>query len=220
MKTYYGIIGAGGHGRESMPLAREELQEKVLSGNAELIFVVEDIVNPMQVNNCIVLSLADFLKHSNPKRFNVAIGNSMVRQRIAEICIEAGANPFTIKAQNVVILDNNQIGEGAILSPFVTITSNVKIGVHFHANTYSSVAHDCIIGDYVTFAPSVKCNGNVVIEDHAYIGTGAVIREGKKGEPLIIGRSAIIGMGAVVTKNVPPGVTVVGNPARPLIKAK
>ncbi len=62
----------------------------------------------------------------------------------------------------------------------------------------------------------MKCNGNVVIEDHAYIGAGAIIRQGKPGEPLVIGRGAIVGMGAVVTRNVAPGVTVAGNPACPL----
>ena len=74
--------------------------------------------------------------------------------------------------------------------------------------------HDCLIGDFVTFAPSVKCNGNIVIEDHAYIGAGAVIKQGKPGQPLVIGRGAVVGMGAVVTKDVPAGATVVGNPAR------
>ena len=118
----------------------------------------------------------------------------------------------------MVVLDDVTIGEGALLCPFVTLTSNIRIGRYFHANIYSYVAHDCVIGDFVTFAPAVKCNGNVVIEDHAYIGTGAVIKQGKPGEPLVIGRGAIIGMGAVVTKSVAPGMTVVGNPARPLKK--
>jgi acetyltransferase-like isoleucine patch superfamily enzyme len=98
------------------------------------------------------------------------------------------------------------------------ITSNVKIGKFFHANIYSYVEHDCVIGDYVTFAPSVRCNGNVHIQDHAYIGAGAVIKQGSLAEPLVIGKGAVVGMGAVVTKSVPPYVTVVGNPARPLVK--
>ena len=118
------------------------------------------------------------------------------------------------RAKNVVQLDDVKIGEGAVLCSFVTLTSNISIGRNFHANLYSYVEHDCIIGDYVTFAPGVMCNGNIVIEDHAYIGAGAMIRQGKPSNPLIIGRGAVIGMGAVVTKNIPANTTVVGNPAR------
>ena len=135
-----------------------------------------------------------------------------------ERCSTDGVNFFEVRATNVVQLDDVQIGEGAILCPFVTLTSNIRIGRHFHANLYSHVEHDCIIGDFVTFAPGVKCNGNVVIEDHAYIGTGAILKQGTPDKPLVIGRGAVVGMGAVVTKDVPPGVTVVGNPARQLIK--
>ena len=108
--------------------------------------------------------------------------------------------------------------QGAILCPFVTLTSNIQIGRHFHANLYSYVEHDCVIGDFVTFAPGVHCNGNVVIEDGAYIGAGAVIKQGLPGKPLVIGAGAVVGMGAVVTKSVPSGATVVGNPASRLNK--
>ena len=55
-----------------------------------------------------------------------------------------------------------------------------------------------MIGDFVTFAPGAQCNGNVVIEDHAYVGSGAVIRQGKPGAPLTIGKGAVIGMEEVV----------------------
>jgi acetyltransferase-like isoleucine patch superfamily enzyme len=94
----------------------------------------------------------------------------------------------------------------------------VRIGRSFHANIYSYVAHDCRIGDFVTFAPKVCCNGNVHVHDGAYIGTGAVIRQGTPEKPLVIGEGAVVGMGAVVTRDVAPGATVVGNPARPLVK--
>ena len=76
-----------------------------------------------------------------------------------------------------------------------------------------------MIGDFVTFAPGVKCNGYVVIEDHVYIGAGAVIKQGQSGAPLVICRGAVVGMGAVVTKSVPAETTVVGNPARVRLKS-
>ena len=56
--------------------------------------------------------------------------------------------------------------------------------------------------NFVTFAPSVHCNGKVVVEDHAYIGTGVVIKQGTDDRPIIIGEGSIVGMGAVVTKSV------------------
>ena len=107
----------------------------------------------------------------------------------------------------------SQIDEGSIICPFVTITSNSNIGKNFQANMYSYVAHDCVIGDNVTFAPSVKCNGSVVIEDDVYVGTGAIIFQGKPNKPIIIGRTSIIGAGSVVTKSVPAGMKIFGNPA-------
>jgi acetyltransferase-like isoleucine patch superfamily enzyme len=56
----------------------------------------------------------------------------------------------------------------------------------------------------------------VHIGDHTYIGSGAIIRHGQPGQPIRIGAGAVVGMGAVVTRDVAAGTTVVGNPARPL----
>lgn len=111
------------------------------------------------------------------------------------------------------ISSSSSIDESSIICPFVTLTSNVKIGKNFQANIYSYIAHDCIIGDNVTFAPSVKCNGNVIIEDDVYIGTGVIIHQGKANKPLKIGKGSIIAAGSVVTRSVPAGKVVFGNPA-------
>lgn len=216
LRSLYAVCGAGGHGREAMPLARLMLATK--DNGAELVFVDE---NPPAavVNGCAVLTYQQFLEaDASEKYVNVAIGRSATRQKVAERCASDGMHFFSIVAQNVVTMDQVQIAEGAILSPFVTLTCNIRIGKHFHANYYAHVSHDCVIGDYVTFGPGARCNGNVVVEDHAYVGSGAILRQGEPGNPLVIGRNAVVGMGAVVTKSVPPGVTVVGNPANPIRK--
>jgi sugar O-acyltransferase (sialic acid O-acetyltransferase NeuD family) len=211
----YGIYGASGLGREILPVARELLTVQGVAAK-HLVFI-DDTPSAALINGHPVMTLAAFLKTpASSRHAALAIANSQVREQLAHMLVEVSVAPFAVSASNVVVMDDVQLGEGALLSPFVTLTSNIRIGRFFQANLYSYVAHDCVIGDFVTFAPAVKCNGNVVIEDHAYIGTGAIIKQGQPGRPLVIGRGAIIGMGAVVTKDVAPGVTVVGNPARPI----
>ena len=195
-----------------MPLLRSQYPA------SELLFI-EDGLEPGEVNGHEIVSWNGFIEcDAKEMSVSIAISASRTRQSLAEKCAAAGIPLIEARASSVVQMDEVSIGEGACLSPFVTLTSNIRIGRCFHANLYSYVEHDCVIGDYVTFAPGVMCNGNVRIEDHAYIGAGAIIRQGEPGKPLVIGKGAVVGMGAVVTRSVAPGATVVGNPARPLIK--
>jgi sugar O-acyltransferase (sialic acid O-acetyltransferase NeuD family) len=211
----YGVYGASGCGRGIMPLAREQLAAQGVA--AERLVFVDDGDIDGQVNGHRVLTYDAFRDEAGKGGcLAIAIGDSAVRERLAVTCASDGFSFWSVLASNVVIMDDVEIGEGALLSPFVTITSNIRIGRFFHANLYSYVEHDCRIGDFVTFAPGVKCNGNIIIEDHAYIGAGSTLRQGSADAPLEIGKGAVVGMGAVVTRSVPPGVTVIGNPARPL----
>ena len=213
----FAVYGASGCGRGVMPLARAQLRRQGISDD-RLVFV-DDSPEALVINGQRVLTYAQFLLLPAQERYvSLAIANSVIRERLALRCNEDGVVPWSVSAANVEVMDEVQVGLGAILCPFVTLTSNIRIGKHFHANLYSYVEHDCVIGDYVTFAPSVKCNGNIVIEDHAYIGAGAIIKQGKPGQPLVVGKGAVVGMGAVVTKDVSAGATVIGNPARLLVK--
>ena len=209
----FAIFGASGCGRGVLPLARQKLQQTETQP-WDLVFV-DDNPHASQLNGHRVLTYAQWLAEPAASRhICLAIASGTVREKLVVRCATDGVAFFEVRAANVVVMDDVQIGPGSVLCPFVTLTSNIRIGHHFHANLYSYVEHDCLIGDFVTFAPGVHCNGNVVVEDHAYIGTGAILRQGKPGDPLVIGRGAVVGMGAVVTKNVAPGTTVVGNPAR------
>ncbi len=213
MTKLFAIYGASGCGRSLMPVARQQLAREY--DRSEIIFIDDALTEVASVNGHRAMNYQMFLNESASEKYvQIAIANSRVREKIAQRLEAENISLWSIQADNVVLMDQAEIAAGAALSPFVSITSNIKIGKCFHANLYSYVEHDCVIGDFVTFAPGVKCNGNIHIQDHAYIGAGAMIKQGTPDQPLVIGRGAIVGMGAVVTKSVPAGVTVVGNPAR------
>jgi sugar O-acyltransferase (sialic acid O-acetyltransferase NeuD family) len=207
MTRLIGVFGSSGFAREVMPLVRAQ------SDISDRVVFVDRKAGEM-VNGHEVIDEESFFAWDGLKFHTIAIAESSLRRRLDIMAREHGALPLDTRAKSAEVLDGVEIASGALLCGHTTITSNVRIGESFHLNLYSYVAHDCIIGDYVTFAPCVACNGNTIIGDNAYIGTGAVMRQGSPEKPLQIGAGAIVGMGAVVTKDVPPGATVVGNPAR------
>lgn len=216
----YGIYGASGFGVEVMPLLKTMIKDEKWFDNKDIYFVDDSIGSDEKVlNKQQILNFASYKNVKNDKSYiSIAIADSKTRRTLTQKCADNNINILNIIASNVVILDETIIGEGYILCPFVTLTSNIIIGKSFQANIYSYIGHNCVVGDYVTFAPGVKCNGNVHIGDNAYIGTGAIIKQGKHDRPLKIGKNAIIGAGSVVVKDVPDGMTVFGNTAVELNK--
>jgi len=109
-----------------------------------------------------------------------------------------------------------EIGEGTVICAGNILTTNITLGKHVQINLDCTIGHDVVMGDYTTLAPGVHVSGFVQCGKRVYIGTGAVIINGTKEDPITIGDDAIIGAGACVTKSIPAGQTWAGVPAKPL----
>ncbi len=120
---------------------------------------------------------------------------------------------ITIVSPHAYVSKRASLNIGSIIQRGVTIMPNTCIGKACKLNVHATVHHDVKIGDFCTIAPGALVLGRVLIEEEVYVGAGAIIRQRCK-----IGKGAVIGAGAVVVNDVPAGITVVGIPAKPLIK--
>lgn len=115
------------------------------------------------------------------------------------------------------------VGENGTIHSHVWIGNKVKIGDRVKVQAFCfipdgvTIGNDCFLGPRVTFCNDKKPPSDnwteTFVEDGVSIGAGAVILPG-----LTLGKGCVIGAGAVVTHNVPPGETWVGNPASLLVK--
>lgn len=140
----------------------------------------------------------------------VTIGSPNARKKVIE---SAKVKSYgTAIHPSAIISPRATIGEGTVVISGAIVNACAKVGRHCIINTGSTVGHDVVLGDFVHVAPHATVTGAVTVGEGTWIGAGAVVRQG-----IHIGKWCMIGAGAVVVKDVPDGVTVVGNPARVIL---
>lgn len=144
-------------------------------------------------------------------RFVVALGEPGARARAVERLKSIGARFASIIDPAVLIGASSTIREGSMILGHASITADARLGTHVLVNPGSTIAHDNRIADFATLSPGVHLAGHVTVDEGAFLGTGACVIPGTR-----IGAHAYVGAGSVVIRDVPPGYTVVGNPARVL----
>ncbi len=199
------ILGAGGHGRVAADCA------EALGWRTVILF---DDAAGSGLSGAWPIEGGEADLRDRAAQFSgvlVAVGNNEARLNLHRRLAAASLPMTTLIHPNASVSRHAVVGIGAVVFAGACVNVGAQVGEAVIVNTAASVDHDCVLGDGVHVSPGAHLAGGVRVGDRSWIGIGAVVRQG-----ISIGRDAMIGAGAVVVADVADGVTVVGNPARPL----
>lgn len=204
-KSVY-LLGAGGHGR----IVLDALHTK----NIKVTGILDPELKPgEEVWGVPILGKDNYLENlSNTEALVVnGIGANpytAIRRKIFIAVKQQGFEFMSLIHPSALVSSRSTINQGSQVMAGALLQCGIILGENVVINTRASIDHDCVIEDHSFIGPGAILCGDVIVENSSFIGAGATILPGIK-----IGANAIVGAGAVVLKSVPQNWIVAGNPA-------
>ena len=202
------IIGAGVFGREVFWLIQEINQVRP---TWDVLGFLDDNLQTLDALGGYppVLGTLDHYRHLDQPYVACAVSVPKVRKQIVERMDAMEARWATLLHPTACVGTNSKIGEGCIFCLRSGVTVDVQVGNHVHINCVAGAGHDVRIGNFCTLSGHVDLCGFVVLEEGVFLGSHASVLPNAH-----VGAWAFVGAGSVVLRNVPPGKTVLGVPAK------
>lgn len=141
--------------------------------------------------------------------FHIAIGDNKARLDIYNYLKGKGRKLLTLIHPSAVVSKRATLGEGCFVGANAVVQTGCKISNVCLINTGSIAEHDNILGDAVHLAPNSATGGRVRLCDMAFVGIGSTLIP-----DVVVGKSAFVGAGALIRKDVPENTTMIGYSAR------
>jgi sugar O-acyltransferase (sialic acid O-acetyltransferase NeuD family) len=202
------IYGAGGHGKVVL--------DALERGGRRVVGFVDDDSSRAGGEHCGLPVFASLgtARVGDGVDMIVAIGDPVQRERTTARVLENGWALAVAVHPSAVIAPDVEISPGVMILACAVINPGSRVGRGAIINTGAVVDHDCSIGDFAHIAPGVRLAGSVSVGARAVIGVGATVIPG-----VTIGDGSIVGAGAAVIADVQEDSTVVGVPARAVVRA-
>lgn len=204
------IVAAGGLGREAASVVER-------SAEFDLIGFLDDApaLTGTTVAGAPVLGGLAAVREFPDASLLVAAGKGQGRRAIVGRLRDLGVTAdryATLIAPDVHIPASCTVGHGSILLSGTVLTADVTVGAHVVTMPGVVLTHDDQLCDFATLCAQVALGGNVAVGQAAYLGMGALAREG-----ITLGDESVLGMGSVLLTDLPEGETWVGTPARNIL---
>ncbi len=197
------VLGAGSFAEEVLDIVQE-------TGLYVVVCFVEGIDRTQCGKNIAgvpVIWIDEIEKHDASCVLLCGVG-SPKRKNLIEKTRTTGMEFINVVHPSARISKTVRMGKGNLISVGSILAAGCSIGDHCIINRAAVIGHHVTIENFVTISPGVNIGGGSSIGECSYIGMGAIILD-----HILVGRNSIVGAGAVVTKNVPDNVQVVGIPA-------
>lgn len=203
-----GIFGSSGVAREIAIMAEEQGYKSV--------YFIDKNAGVEKISGLKIIA-EDEIKSIEDGDFIIGIGDGKIRRKIASEF--SNLNYINLIHPSVTIgkKESKKLQNlvGNIFYAGVRISTNTILGNFGLFNLNATIAHDCIVENFVTVSPGANISGNVFLGECSYIGAGATILQGKSlNDKLTIGAESTVGAGAVVVRTVTPRKIVKGIPAK------
>ena len=202
------IYGTGGSGRELFDMIDSEPR---LAALWEDLAFIDDTKPAGTCRDHLMFPLDEVPEGFSPDEaeVSIAVGEPAARKALAERVQARGYKLANIIHPDAVVSKFAKIGTGLTIKSGAVVACDSVVGDNVWIQSNAVVAHDVRVGSHCQISYSAVIAGSTVLEDCVYLGLMCCLRE-----KITIGENAVVAMGAMVMRDVRPGMVVMGNPAR------
>ncbi|MEM1210849.1 MAG: NeuD/PglB/VioB family sugar acetyltransferase [Planctomycetota bacterium] len=193
------VYGAGGHGRV--------VAEAAEAAGVSVVGFIDDRPPVAMLERGLIVEADQADVVASP--MVVGVGDNATRRRLSEAASDREAGFDRVVHPQACVSPSAELETNVFVGPLAMVHTDARVDRGVIINRGAVVEHDVVLRGYVHVAPGAVLGGGVAAEEGALVGLGARVLPGVR-----IGAWAVVGAGAVVTRDVGEGEIVRGVPAR------